>query len=91
MKIKWFLMWIGGAISRVAGTGLVIGVFIAIFGVIPGQVIADLFTNPPQWLNNPWINPSLTIIGLVIIGASLHFNKWSLRQKAIDDLAEDLS
>lgn len=84
-------MWIGGAISRVAGTGLVIGLFIVIFGATPGQVIAALFTNPPQWLTNPWINPSLTIIGLVIIGASLHFNVWSLRQRAIDDLAEDLS
>ena len=91
MKIKWLWMWIGGAISRAAGAGLVFGVFIVIFGATPGQVIADLFAQPPQWLTNPWVNPSLTIIGLVIIGASLHFNKWSLRQKAIDDLAEDLS
>jgi hypothetical protein len=41
-------MWIGGAISRAAGTGLVIGVFIVIFGATPGQIFADLFTEPPK-------------------------------------------
>jgi len=91
MKIKWFWMWIGGSISRVAGTGLFIGIFTVIYGATPGQAIANLLTNLPPWLINPWFKLALVFIGLFIIGASLHFNVWSLRQKAIDDLAEDLS
>ena len=91
MKIKWFWMWIGGAIGRAAGTGLVIGVFIVIYGATPGQAMADLLTHLPPWLTNPWFKLALVVIGLFIIGVSLHFNVWSLRQRAIDDLAEDLS
>jgi hypothetical protein len=91
MKIKWFWMWIGGAISRAAGTGLVVGIFILIYGATPGQAMADLLGNLPLWLTNPWFKLALVVIGLFIIGASLHFNIWSLRQRAIDDLAEDLS
>jgi hypothetical protein len=33
----------------------------------------------------------LLVLGLVVIGVSLHFNVWSLRQQAIDSLAEDVS
>jgi hypothetical protein len=91
MKTSWFWMWIGGAIGRAAGTGLVVGIFIVIYGAIPGQAVADLITHLPPWLVNPWFKVVLVIIGLFIIGVSLHFNVWSLRQKAIDDLAEDLS
>jgi hypothetical protein len=91
MKVKWFWMWIGGAIGRVAGTGLVIGTFIVVYGATPGQAIADLFTHLPPWVTNPWFKLALVVIGLFIIGASLHFNVWSLRQRAIDALAEDLS
>lgn len=91
MKIKWFWMWIGGAISRAAGTGLVVGIFILIYGATPGQAMADLLGNLPPWLTNPWFKLALVVIGLFIIGASLHFNVWLLRQRAIDDLSEDLS
>ena len=91
MKIKWFWMWIGGAISRVAGTGLIIGLFIVIYGAAPGQAFSDLLTHLPSWSTNPLFKLALVVIGLFIIGASLHFNVWSLRQRAIDDLAEDLS
>lgn len=84
-------MWIGGAISRAAGTGLVAGIFILIYGATPGQAMANLLGNLPPWLTNPWFKLALVVIGLFIIGASLHFNVWSLRQRAIDDLAEDLS
>ena len=42
-------------------------------------------------MTNPWFKLALVVIGLVLIGVSLHFNVWSLRQEAIDDLAEDLS
>lgn len=91
MKNKWLWMWIGGALSRAAGTGLVIGIFTVIYGATPGEAMTNLLTNLPPWLINPWFKLALVIIGLFIIGASLHFNVWSLRQKAIDDLAEDLS
>jgi hypothetical protein len=91
MKIKWFWMWIGGSIGRAAGTGLVIGIFIVIYGAAPGQAVADLLTHLPPWLTNPLFKLALVVIGLALIGTSLHFNIWSLRQKAIDDLAEDMS
>lgn len=84
-------MWIGGAISRAADTGLVIRVFIVTYGATPGQAMADLLSNLPPWITNPWFKLALVVIGLSIIGGSLHFNVWSLRQRAIDDLAEDLS
>lgn len=84
-------MWVGGAITRVALTGLVIGTFIVIYGATPGQAFAELLVQLPPWLTNPWFRLVLVIVGLVLIGVSLHFNVWSLRQQAIDDLAEDLS
>ena len=91
MKINWLWMWIGGAISRAAGTGIVIGIFIVTYGATPGQAMADLLAHLPPWLTNPWFKLALVVIGLCLIGVSLHFNVWSLRQSAIDDLAEDLS
>ena len=91
MKIRWLWMWIGGSITRVAGTGLVIGVFILAYGATPGQALADLLTHLPSWLTNPWFKLTLVVVGLILIGVSLHFNVWSLRQEAIDELAEDLS
>lgn len=91
MSIKWFWMWIGGAITRVAGTGLVIGIFIVAYGATPGQAVADLMAHLPPGATNPWFKLVLVLVGLLIIGLSLHFNVWSLRQRAIDDLAEDVS
>ena len=47
MKIKWLWMWIGGSITRVAGTGLVIGIFIVAYGATPGRAMADLLAHLP--------------------------------------------
>ena len=91
MKTNWFWMWIGGSITRAAGTGLVVGLFIVAYGATPGQAMADLLSRLPPAVINPWFKLALVIIGLFVIAASLHFNVWSLRQRAIDDLAEDLS
>ncbi|MDZ4255028.1 MAG: hypothetical protein U1A72_20860 [Sulfuritalea sp.] len=91
MKIKWLWMWVGGSITRVAGTGLVVGLFIVAYGATPGQALADLLTALPPWLTNPWFKLALVVVGLALIGVSVHFNVWSLRQQAIDELAEDLS
>ena len=84
-------MWIGGSITRVAGTGLVFGLFLTIYGATPGQAVADFLANLPPEATNPWSKLALVVVGLVVIGASLHFNVWSLRQQAIDNLAEDVS
>lgn len=89
--MKSFWMWIGGSITRAAGTGLVVGVFIVLYGATPAQAVADLLKVLPLWVTDPWFKLALVVIGLALIGTSLHFNVWSLRQKAIDDLAEDLS
>jgi hypothetical protein len=89
--MKSFWMWIGGAVTRTAGTGIVVGLFIVIYGATPGQAVADLLRVLPSWVTDPWFKFTLVVIGLVLIGASLHFNVWSLRQSAIDDVAEDLS
>lgn len=91
MKIKWLWMWVGGSITRVAGTGLVVGIFIVVYGATPGQAMAELLAVLPSWLINPWFKLALVVIGLGLVGVSLHFNVWSLRQEAINDLAEDLS
>jgi len=89
--MNMFWMWIGGSITRVAGTGLVVGIFIVAYGATPGQAVADLVTQLPEGVTNPWFKLALVVIGLSLIGVSLHFNVWSLRQSAIDALAEDLS
>ena len=92
MKIKWLWMWVGGSITRVAGTGLVVGIFTVVYGATPGQAMAELLAAPlPSWLINPWFKLALVVIGIVLVGVSLRFNVWSLRQEAINDLAEDLS
>lgn len=84
-------MWIGGSVGRVAGTGILSGLILIIYGMAPGALVAELLLHPPAWLLNPWLKVSFLAIGVVIIGASLHFNVWSFRQAAIDDLADDLS
>ena len=89
--MKSFWLWIGGAVTRAAGTGFVVGLFIVLYGATPGQAVADLLKVLPPWFTDPWFKLALVVIGLALIGASSHFNVWSLRQKAIDALAEDLS
>lgn len=91
MKIKWLWMWIGGSITRAAGAGLVVGIFILVYGAAPGQAVAELLGSLPQWTTYSWFKLTLVLVGLLLIGVSLHFNVWSLRQQAIDALAEDLS
>ena len=91
MNPRSLLMWIGGSITRVAGTGLVIGVFMMVYGAAPGQAVADFLTRLPPGANSPWFKFALIVVGLAVVAGSLHFNVWSLRQKAIDALAEDLS
>jgi len=90
-RVGSILQFVGGAIGRVAMSGIVIGLFFVIAGVTPWQFFVDFFQNPLAWLASPWISPSMTIIGLVLIGASFWFNLWSRKQHIIDDLAEDIA
>ena len=83
--------FVGGAIGRVAGTGLVIGVFFVVVGVTPWEFIAKLIIEPPSWTTSPWFRVAILILGLASIWTSLNFNRWSNKQKTIDGLAEDIS
>jgi hypothetical protein len=85
------VQFIGGAIGRVAGTALVIGIFFVLFGVTPWEFVARLIYSPPSWATSPYFRLGVLILGVAVIWASLAFNRWSWKQKAIDGLAEDIS
>jgi hypothetical protein len=91
MRVGTVLQFVGGKLVGVALSGVISGIFIAVVGLAPGPFLASFFQHPPTWLTSPWFNPSLTILGLSLIFISLRFNVWSRKQKAIDDLAEDIS
>ncbi len=86
-----FLSWIGGGIGRAAATGLVLGVIFLLTGLLPWEFAVELFADPPYWLINGFTKLILSILGLAIIYSSFRWNLWSRRQRAVDDLAEDLS
>jgi hypothetical protein len=71
------LSFVGGGISRGAGTVIATGVFFLVFGILP-------------WFG-PGVSIFLTVVGLALIAGSLWFNFWSHREAAIDELAEDLT
>jgi len=85
------LSYAGGAIGRAAGTGVVVGFCMVVLGGTPGQLIASLWLSPPQVVSSWWFSPTISIVGLVVIAVSLKFNLWDQKQKAVDDLAEDIS
>ena len=85
------LDFVGGSISRMAGTGIAVGVFIIMAGMPPGEFVKAFITDPPVWLDSVWLRTGLVVIGLAIIWASVRYNVWSNRQRAIDDLAEEIS
>jgi hypothetical protein len=90
-RVGTLLQFIGGALGRVAMSGVLIGLFFIVVGVTPGQFFGGLFQHPPQWMGSVWFAPGLILIGLMFIALSLWFNFWSNKQKAIDDLAEDIA
>ena len=90
-RVGSLLQFVGGAIGRVAASGIIIGLFFVVVGVTPWQFVADFIQHPPSWFGSVWLQPSLTLIGLALIGASLWFNLWSRKQQAIDELAEDIA
>ena len=90
MRVGTIFQFIGGRLVGVA-LSADIGLIFVVVGATPSQFIAGFLEHPPTWVANPWFSPSLTIVGLCLIGASLWFNVWSRKQKAIDGLAEDMS
>lgn len=86
-KVGTLLQFIGGGITRATFNGLLIGIFVVIFGVAPWQFFAETFRTGPA----AWLGPLVAIVGLLIIGFSLWFNLWSKKQEAIDHLAEDMA
>lgn len=90
-KVRSLLQWIGGAITRVAGTALVFGVFFVIFGLTPGDAVVGWLVALPEWMQSGWFKLGLVLVGLALIWASLRYNLWSRRQVVIDELAEELS
>jgi hypothetical protein len=90
-KVGGLLNWFGGSIGRAAGTGLIIGLFMVVFGMTPAQAVAYLIETPPNWLLSGWTRLIGLIVGIAVIWASLNYNRWSRKQQAIDLLAEDIS
>lgn len=61
------------------------------FGMTPAELVAYLYNNPPDWMMSGWTRLFLVIVGITLVFASVRFNLWSERQKAVDSLAEDIS
>lgn len=83
--------YVGGSIGKAAGTGIVIGIFSILIGMPPGEFVKLLIEDPPLWLDSVWLRMGLVIFGLAAIWASVRYNVWSQRQRAINELAEELS
>ena len=83
--------FLGGAIVRVAVTGILIGLFAFLVGMTPAAFFVYVLEDPPAWIDSSWFRLGFIIIGLVFIGGSVRYNFWSQKQQAIDKLAEDIS
>jgi hypothetical protein len=90
-SVGTILQFVGGSISRAAGTALVVGIFFVLVGVTPWEFVAEMITEPPQWIASPYFRVSILVLGLAIIWFSLTFNRWSAKQRVVDSLAEDIS
>lgn len=90
-ELRTVLQWIGGAITRVAGTAMVVGLFFVIFGLTPLEAAVRWLVALPDWMQTGWFKLGVLIVGLAVIWASLRYNVWSRRQIVIDELAEELS
>ena len=86
-RVGSLLQFIGGGIGRVALSGLLIGIFFLIVGVLPWEFFVEVLRAPPR----AWYSRVLALLGLALIAGSLWFNLWSRKQQAIDALAEDIS
>ena len=90
-RVGTLFQFIGGAITRVAGTALIIGIFFVLMGVTPWQFVVQQIAQPPAWMASSWFRLVILVLGLSVIWVSFNFNRWSVRQRTIDGLAEDIS
>jgi hypothetical protein len=85
------LSFIGGGLGRLALSGILLGAFVLLFGMLPWQMVANLANYQPNSWFGPGLSVFLAVVGLALIAGSLWFNVWSRKQQAINELAEDIS
>jgi hypothetical protein len=90
-RVGTLFQFIGGSITRVAFSAVLIGTFFVLMGVTPWQYVVELITKPPAWMASPWFRLSILVLGLAIIWFSFNFNRWSVKQEIIDRLALDIA
>jgi hypothetical protein len=90
-KVGSLLNWIGGGVSRATATSLVTGIFFIVFGMTPAEAVAYIGRCPPDWLMSGWTRLVVLVLGIAVVWVSLHFNRWSRKQLAINSLAQDIS
>jgi len=91
MRVGTLLQFIGGRLTAVCVTALIVGLFFVIVGVTPWQYVAEVVQHPPALVGSVWFSPSVTVVGVALIGAGLWFNVWSTKQKVVDALAEEIA
>ena len=62
------LDFLGGALGRVAITGISLGLFAFLAGMTPPEFVASVLEDPPAWANSPWFRWGFIIGGLVVGG-----------------------
>src|SRR5947207_7961491 len=78
--IKDLITWAFGGLSRMAATALATGAFIVMVGVTPATWFAQAWSNPPSWLFDWRGRLIIIVVGLGLIGWSLHLRRqlsWS--------------
>lgn len=73
--VTGLLKWAFGGLGRMAATGFCTGLFIVIVGMSPGQAFAFVWHHPWPWLFDWEGRLLVVVVGLVIIGWSLHLKR----------------
>ena len=90
-KIGRMLQFIGGDLTGWAKGILITALFFLAFGFTPEELVISVIESPPGWLTNPWLKIGAIFLTPVLLIFAINFNRWSNKQRAIDDLAEDIS
>lgn len=69
------LRWLLGGLSRAAATGLVVGVFLLIFGATPAQEFAQVWHDPPAWIASDVTRWIAIFLGLATIATVYFFRQ----------------
>jgi hypothetical protein len=84
------LKWVFGGLRGMAATGLCTGTFIVAVGMTPGQYFAYIWHHPWPWLFDWEGRVGLIVVGLLIIGWSLHLQRKPSRLGALSTQASGL-